>query len=57
MKVLLKILSAIGLALTVLPGFIVWSGAMEWQTHAHLMFVGMVLWFVTAPFWMNRERG
>lgn len=57
MKLLLKILSVIGLALTAIPGFMVWSGAMAWRTHAQLMFVGMVLWFATAPFWMNREQG
>jgi hypothetical protein len=30
-------------------------GQMSWQAHAHLMTAGMVLWFVTAPFWMKKN--
>lgn len=56
MKTVLIILSFIGLALTVLPAFFVFSGAIPWQTHANLMATGMVLWFVTAPFWMGKKK-
>lgn len=56
MKNTLRVLSAAGLALTVIPSFLVWYGAMPWRTHAQLMFAGMVLWFATAPFWMNKEE-
>ena len=43
-----KTLSFIGLALTVLPSFWVFSGKIEWDLHARLMLIGMVLWFVFA---------
>jgi hypothetical protein len=55
MKAVLKIVSFAGLALTVVPGFLVLSGDLTWSSHAALMGVGTILWFVTAPFWMHKE--
>jgi hypothetical protein len=55
MKTLTKILSAIGLGLTVIPSFFVFAGSVTWQTHADLMLGGTLLWFVTAPFWMKKD--
>ncbi len=55
MRHLLKAGSFVGLGLTVLPAFLVFSGALTWDTHAWLMAVGAVLWFATAPFWMVKE--
>jgi hypothetical protein len=56
MKLMLKILSAVGLGLTILPSVLVFSGAISWQTHAGLMLAGMVVWFATAPGWMRISR-
>ncbi len=53
MKTLLKLLSAVGLALTMVPAFLVFAGVMTWDAYARWMLVGTVLWFVTAPFWME----
>lgn len=53
MTLVLKGLSFLGLGLTVVPAFLVWAGVLTWDTHATLMLVGTVLWFVTAPFWME----
>lgn len=55
MKTVLKILSYGGLALTVVPAFLVFAGTLEWGTHATLMVVGAAVWFVTAPFWMGDD--
>ena len=55
MSVLLKILSALGLGLTVVPAFLVFGGSLAWETHAALMLGGTLLWFATAPFWMHGE--
>lgn len=55
MKTLLKVGSAAGLALTVVPALLVFSGSITWNTHASLMLVGAALWFVTAPFWMGDD--
>jgi hypothetical protein len=54
MKTVLKIVSYVGLVLTVVPAFAVMAGAISWETHALLMFIGMVVWFCSAPFWMRR---
>jgi hypothetical protein len=54
MKMMVKLLSLIGLALTVVPAFLVLDGSIRWETHALLMVIGMVLWFSTAPFWMKQ---
>ena len=55
MKNLLKLVSAVGLVLTIVPAFLVFSGSITWDGHANLMLAGMILWFVTAPFWMKKE--
>ena len=55
MKTVLKLVSGLGLALTVLPSFLVMTAHLSWGMHARLMFVGMVLWFATAPFWMMED--
>jgi hypothetical protein len=56
MRYLLKAGSYLGLALTVVPAFCVFSGAITWDTHAVLMGIGALLWFGTAPFWMVKEE-
>ena len=56
MQILLKLLSFVGLALTVVPAFFVFAGTITWSTHATLMLIGTVLWFITAPFWMETEK-
>ena len=53
MTAILKLLSAVGLALTVVPAFGVFLAGWDWQTHATWMAIGTVLWFATAPFWMR----
>lgn len=53
MNLILKILSFVGLALTVLPAFFVFAGMISWRSHAVLMSIGAVAWFCTAPFWMQ----
>ena len=53
MNALLKLISAVGLALTVVPAALVFLAGMEWETHATLMAIGTALWFATAPFWMR----
>ena len=55
MKAWLKLLSFTGLVLTVVPAVLVFAGTIAWATHARLMLLGMVLWFLTAPFWMGRK--
>jgi hypothetical protein len=46
MRILLIIGAALGLILTIVPSVLVAMGQLEWQTHANLMTVGMIVWFV-----------
>ena len=56
MDILLKVVSAAGLGLTVVPSYFVFCGSITWETHAILMLVGTVVWFGSAPFWMKKEN-
>ena len=56
MKHLFKIVSFVGLGLTVIPAFLVYGGTLPWDAHATLMLVGTLLWFGTAPLWMRRGQ-
>jgi hypothetical protein len=56
MTALLKLLSAAGLVLTVVPAALVFFAGVAWETHALLMGIGTVLWFATAPFWMREAK-
>ncbi len=55
MKALLKILSFIGLLLTVVPSLLVFAGTMDISQHKMYMLLGTVLWFGSAPFWLGRK--
>lgn len=55
MSTVLKLISLVGLVLTVGPAFLVFAGTLTWSQHATLMFIGTVLWFATAPFWMQSD--
>jgi membrane protein implicated in regulation of membrane protease activity len=46
MKIILSILSWIGLALTLIPSILLLKGSLEASQLTTLMIVGMVLWFV-----------
>ena len=53
MKTILKITSILGLALTVVPSFLVFYGIVDKPTHFKVMLIGAIMWFATAPFWMK----
>ena len=55
MKTIWKTISYVGLIVTVVPSILVLCGMAELQTHKTMMLIGMILWFITAPFWMNRQ--
>ena len=56
MRTLLRLISFVGLGLTVVPSFLMFAGRIAWGTHAALMLVGTVLWFASAPFWMLKAK-
>ena len=55
MRLILQSISFVGLGLTVVPAFLVFSDVILWETHTVLMLVGTLLWFATSPFWMEEE--
>ena len=55
MKILLIIISCVGLAMSIVPSVLVFLGKMDMQTNTTLMAFGMVLWFGTSPFWINSK--
>ncbi|NUO80060.1 hypothetical protein HUU05_08290 [candidate division KSB1 bacterium] len=53
MKKVMIVVALLGLALIVIPAMLVFMNRLSWQTHAHLMLLGTILWFVAAPWWMR----
>lgn len=56
MKSILKILSIIGLILTLLPAILYFYQYITLDMQKLLMACGMGLWFLTAPFWLNSAK-
>ena len=57
MKSMLKIGSLVGLMMTILPPVLFFLGKMEMASMKLWMGIGMVIWMVTAPFWINKSAG
>ncbi len=55
-RVTLKAISCLGLALSIVPAFLVFGDVVSRQTYLRLMVLGMVLWFGTASFWIKRDH-
>ena len=55
MKIILILISILGLVLTVVPSFFVMIQLMTWTLHTQLVFIGMILWFATSPFWIKTD--
>ncbi|MCA9236481.1 MAG: hypothetical protein KDA44_13490 [Planctomycetales bacterium] len=57
MKMLLKTISYIGLALSVVPAVLVYRGELTADSYKLLMLLGMALWFGSALFWIRPVHG
>jgi hypothetical protein len=53
----LKLASWLGLALTLLPSFLVFSGILTLDGFKTVVLAGSVLYLSTAALWINRDRG
>jgi uncharacterized membrane protein len=51
---LLKAISYVGLAVTVLAPLLAWVSGTSTDTSNRVLVVGMVLWFGAAVFWIRR---
>jgi hypothetical protein len=54
MKNLLRIISFLGLILTVFPGILVFMGKLSFENYKTWVLIGTLIWFATAPFWINK---
>lgn len=55
-SLILKIISVLALAGTIVPSVLVFLGIMDLQTNKTMMAVAMLVWFVTAPMWINKNQ-
>lgn len=55
-RIILGLLALIGLILTLIPSLFVFAGTLSAQTNKTLMAIGMLLWFIVAPFWIKRAQ-
>jgi hypothetical protein len=56
MKIALKLISFSGLALTIIPPIIFFSGGILMDTMKLWMVIGMIAWMVSAPLWVNKKN-
>jgi hypothetical protein len=52
---ILKTISYLALLGTIIPSLMVFFGDMDIQTNKNIMTVSMIIWFATAPFWINTK--
>ena len=53
--IILKFISFLALAGTIVPSILVFFGDMDLQTNKNIMAISMIIWFVTVPFWINKK--
>jgi hypothetical protein len=56
MKSLTIIISMAALGLTVIPSLLFLAGAVELSAVQWTMALGTLVWFLSAPFWMKRDK-
>ena len=56
MNAFLKIISLIGLVLTMVPPILIFLGEIDLNDTKMYMAIGMVAWFASAPFWVNKNQ-
>lgn len=54
---LLKLISYLALAGTIIPSLLVFFTDLDPQTNKYIMAIAMLVWFGTAPFWINKKSG
>lgn len=54
--IVLRTVSFLGLALTLVPSILVFLNVVQLEDYKTLMLIGTLLWFLTAPFWINKSK-
>lgn len=55
-KNILQAISYCGLALSIIPAFLVYWGTLSKEAYFQWMIVGMLLWFGSAIFWVKPDH-
>lgn len=55
MTLLLKTVSALGLAITIVSPVLAWTTAISAESNKTALVVGMLLWFGTAVLWIKHD--
>jgi hypothetical protein len=55
MKYILYMISLAGLLLTIIPPVLMFKGALVQSEQNTLMFIGFLLWFASAWFWLGKK--
>ncbi len=55
MRSILKVISLVALIITIVPSVLVFTGTISLENNKLLMILGTLLWFASAPFWMNKK--
>jgi len=56
MRYLLKIISYLGLLLTISPSLLHFYGVIDFEQHKWITLLGTLLYLSSSPFWMNRKK-
>ena len=56
MKPIIKTISYLSLSLTLFPSFFVFTGNLSLDSSKMLTFVGTIIWFISAPSWINKTK-
>lgn len=56
MKNIIIIISYLSLGLTLIPSFLVFTGNITLDSSKILTFIGTIIWFISAPSWMNKTE-
>jgi hypothetical protein len=56
MKTALILISILSLLLTIVPSFLVLTQFITLEENKILMLVGTLGWFLTSPYWMNKNN-
>ncbi len=55
MKSIIKIISYLGLGLTIVPAFLVFYQVMTLELYKSMILLGTFVWLVSAPFWIFKK--
>ena len=56
MKIIYQIISAVGLAMLLVPSILFFLGNIEPEPMKNYMFIGTMLWFAGAIPWLGRKK-